>query len=135
MAQNQLIPQKSVTYFFIKSKDVNMEKGLATITLFARLAREITLVTGREKQTQIETFWVQIDDLGMEHATEKVKTSPNCMEKYEVSEKVFQHLLQLSKTCPNELYGVTPYYVKGNREMFLPWQELLLREKAYEEFN
>ncbi|WP_251047766.1 hypothetical protein [Planococcus sp. ISL-109] len=101
-----------------------MGNGLTSITLFARLAREITSFTGREKQTQVDTFWVQIDDLGMDHATEKVKTMPNCMEKYEVSEQVFRHLLQLSKRCPNELYGIIPYYVKANREMFLPWQEL-----------
>ncbi|MBT2583112.1 hypothetical protein [Planococcus sp. ISL-109] len=124
MAQKQVIPQKSVTYFFLKSKDVNMENGLTSITLFARLAREITCFTGREKQTQVETFWVQLDDIGMEQATKKVKALLNCMEKYEVSEQVFRHLLQLSKSCPNELYGVIPYYLKGNREMFLPWQEL-----------
>lgn len=124
MVQKMLIPQKSVTYFFLKSKDVHMENGLASITLFARLAREITLVTGRKKQTQADTFWVQIDDLGMEQATEKVKAMPNCMEKYEVSEKVFQHLLQLSKSCPDELHGVIPYCLTAKREMFCPWQEL-----------
>ncbi|MBT2572060.1 hypothetical protein [Planococcus sp. ISL-110] len=124
MAQKKLSSQKSVTYFFLKSKDVHTENGLTSITLFARLAREITSVTDREKQTRVETFWVQIDDLGIEHATEKVKALPNCMEKYEVSEKVFLHLLQLSKSCPNELYGVIPYYLKANREMFHSWPEL-----------
>lgn len=124
MTQKQLIPQKSVTYFFLKSKDVHMENGVTSITLFARLAREITSVTGRRKQTQIETLWVQLEEIGMGQATEKVKALPNCMEKYEVSEQVFRHLLQLSNRCPNELYGLIPYYLKANREMFLPWQEL-----------
>ena len=124
MVKKQLIPQKAVTYFFLKSKDVHMENGLISITLFARLGRESTYFTDGEKQTQVETHWVQIDDVDMEHATEKLKTLPNCMEKYEVSEKVFQHLLQLSKSCPSELYSLTPYYLKVNREMFLPWQEL-----------
>lgn len=124
MARKQLIPQKAVTYFFLKSKDVHTENGVTSITLFARLAREITSFTAREKQTQFETFWVQLNEIAMEQATEKVKTLPNCMEKYEVSEQVFRHLLQLSKRCPNELYGLIPYYVKANREMFLPWQEL-----------
>lgn len=135
IVHKQSNPQKSVTYFFLKSKDVHMENEVASITLFARLAREITSFTGREKQTQIDTFWVQIDDLGMEHATEKVKALPNCMEKYEVSEKVFQHLLHLSKSCPDELYGVTPCYLKVNREMFLPWEEFLLHGEAYAEFD
>ena len=135
MAQKHLVPQKSMAYFFLKSKDVHMENGLTSITLFARLAREITLVTGREKQTQVETFWVQIDDLGMEHATEKVKNLPNCMVKYEVSEKVFKHLLQLSKSNPNELYGVIPYYLKANREMFCSGQEFLQHGEACEESN
>lgn len=124
MAQKQVIPQKSVTYFFLKSKDVQMENELTSITLFARLARKITFFTGREKQTHFETLWVQINDIGIEQATEKVKNLPNCIEKYEVSEKVFRHLLQLSKSCPNELYGIIPYYMKANREIFLPWQEL-----------
>lgn len=97
---------------------------MVSITLFARLVREITSVTGREKHTQVETFWVQIDDLEMENATEKVKALPNCMNKYEVSENVFRHLLKLSTSCPNELYGIIPYYLKATREMFHPWQEL-----------
>ncbi|ANU13016.1 hypothetical protein [Planococcus halocryophilus] len=124
MMQKQLIPQRSVTYYFLKSKDVHMENGRTAITLFVRLAREITTFTGREKQTQVETFWVELEDIAMEQAAEKVKALPNCMEKYEVSEQVFRHLLQLSKRCPNELHGLIPYYVKANREMFLPWQEL-----------
>lgn len=124
MAQEQLISQKSVTYFFLKSKDVHMENGLASITVFARLARETASFSGRKKQTHLETFWVQIEDIRMEHVPEKVKSLPNCLQQYEVSEKVFHHLLQLSKICPNDLYTVTPYYLKVNREMFLPWQEL-----------
>lgn len=123
MAQKQSVPQKSVAYFFLKSKDVNIENKLASVTLFARLAREITFFTGGKTQTQVETFWVEIDDIEMENASEKVKNMPNCMQKYEVSEKVFRHLLQLAQECPNELYGITPYYLTANRESFLPWQE------------
>lgn len=124
MADKKLVSQNSITYLFLKSKDVHRENGLSSITLFARLAREVTRFKGREKQTQVETFWVQIDDVGMEHATEKVKALPNCLEKYEISEKVFRHLLQLSKHCPDELYGITPCYLKADREMFLSWQKL-----------
>lgn len=131
MAREQLSTQKSVTYFFLKSKDVHMENGVTAITLFARLTRVAISFTGREKQTQVETCWVQLEDIEREQATEKVKALPNCMEKYEVSEQVFRHLLQLSKRCPNELYGIIPYYMKANREMFLPWQEL---EQSWENF-
>lgn len=102
-----------------------MENGVTSITLFGRLVREIKSFTG----TQVETFWVQMDDLGVEQAAEKVRSSPNCMEKYEVSQKVFQHLLDLSKRCPNELYGVVPFYMAATRNLFLPWQEL---ERSYE---
>lgn len=38
------IPLKSTSYFFLKSKDVHIENGLAFITLFARLTRENTLI-------------------------------------------------------------------------------------------
>ncbi|WP_422122454.1 hypothetical protein DHX103_11670 [Planococcus sp. X10-3] len=124
MVRKTLVFQKSVTYFFLKSKDENMDNGLTSITLFARLMREVTSVMGQEKRTQVDTFWVQIDDLEKGHATEKLKALPNCMEKYEVSEKVFQHLLQLAQTCPKELYGIIPYHSKAEREMFIPWQEL-----------
>ena len=124
MVKKQLIPQKSVTYFFIKSKDVHIENGFSSITLFARLGCEIFFFTDGKKRSQVETHWVQIDDVEMEDATDKLKTLPNCLEKYEVSEKVFQHLLQLTKSCPSELYSVIPYYVKASREMFLTWQEL-----------
>lgn len=124
MVQKQKIPQKTVSYFFLKSKDVHMEDGVLTITLFARLASEITSFSDGKKQTQFETHWVQMDDIEMGNATDKLMTLPNCMDKYEVSENVFQHLLQLTASCPSELYSVIPYYLKAHREMFLPWQEL-----------
>ncbi len=124
MKQTPLFPQQSVTYFFLKSKDEHMENGLSTITLFAKLAREIAFLKSGKMRTQVETFWFQIEDLKMEQLTEKVKGLPNCIQKYELSEKVFHHLLQLSQSCPKELYWVTPYYMKVKREMFMSWQEL-----------
>jgi hypothetical protein len=129
IVRNQLISQKPATYFFLKSKDVQMENGVTFITLFASLAREITFITNRQEKTQLETLWVEINDIQTECATEKVKALPNCSDNYEVSEKVFQHLFQLSKSCPDELHGVIPYYVKATRNVFVPWQEL---EQAWE---
>lgn len=124
MAHTQLNPAKATTYFFLKSKDVQIENGLATVTLFARLAREVASTKGKKKETLSETSWVQIVDIRMEHVTEKVRNLPNCMQKYEVSDKIFYHLLELSESCTYELYGVTPYYLTTNRKMFVPWQEL-----------
>src|SRR5690606_21105961 len=97
MAQRKPPVQESIAYFFFKSKDVNVENGLSSITLFARLTCEVTCIIGRKKQAQIETVWVQANDVRMEQATEKVKAAPNCIEKYEVSETIFQHLVQLSR--------------------------------------
>lgn len=124
MEQNPLYSQQSFRYFFYKSKDEHLENGLPSITLFAKLAREIAFFKAGKKRVQVETFWFQIDDVKAEQLTEKVKCLPNCIQKYELSEKVFLHLLQVSKRCPRELYCVTPYYLKVNREMFLSWKEL-----------
>lgn len=124
MPKTQTHPRNSVTYFFLKSKDVHMEDGFASVTLFARLGREISSVKGGKKRTCVETAWVEIEDLRMEHVPEKMKNLPNCMQKYELSPPVYQHLLHLSEKCPSELYGITPYYLKANRKMFLPWEEL-----------
>ncbi|MFD1030027.1 hypothetical protein [Metaplanococcus flavidus] len=54
MVRNLLTPEKRVAYFFLKSKDVQMESGVTFITLLTRLAREITTATGQEKKTR---FW------------------------------------------------------------------------------
>lgn len=124
MANKQMNPRSSVTYFFLRAKDVHLEDGLPSITLFARLGREFSSIKAGRKRTHVETAWVQMDDLQMDHVPEKMKNLPNCVQKYELSSPVFQHLLHLSRKCPNELYGITPYYLKADREMFLSWEEL-----------
>ena len=124
MEQKQFTSQKPVVYFFLRSKDVHEENKREAITLFTRLTRETIFYTAGKWQKRVETFWVQINDLAWEQASEKVKNMPNCIQKYEVTEKVFQHLLQLCKTCPEGLFGITPYYIKVERVAFLPWQEL-----------
>lgn len=124
MVQIHLIPRKSVTYYFVKSKDLSMEDGLKFITLFAKLACEITYFAESRKHTQVETLWVQAKDVQLEQANKKVKEMSNCMVEYEVSQELFQHLLYLAQNCPNELYEVIPYYKKVTREMFIPWDEI-----------
>ncbi len=124
MRQEPFFPNKKVSYFFHRSKDEHMENGLTSVTLFAKLAREITFYKAGKKRTHVETLWFQIDDLKAEQLTKELSDLPNCLQRYELSENVFYHLLQLSKSCPNELYWITPYYLQAKRKMFLPWQEL-----------
>ena len=40
MEQMEHLPQQSVGYFFLRSKDVHFENGAAFITFFARLTKE-----------------------------------------------------------------------------------------------
>lgn len=118
------IPLKSTSYFFLKSKDVHIENGLAFITLFARLTRENTLIHEGKKRTHIEIAWVEIEEFQLEHASEKVKSLPNCMQRYEINENVFHGLYHLSKESPEDLFYITPYHHKSSRQNFLSYQEL-----------
>lgn len=125
MRHNQLtVSLKSTTYFFLKFKDVHIENGLAFITLLARLTRETTLIREGKKQTQVETAWVEIEELQMEHAPEKVRNLPNCMQRYAITENVFRSLYHLSKESPEDLFYIIPYHHESIRKNFLSRQQL-----------
>lgn len=127
MSQNYLSsPRKSTNYFFLKSKDIHIENGKTFITLFARLTREISLSVEGERQTHVETVWVEIEELPIGHAPKKVRTLPNCMQRYAITENVFRNLHQLSKKSPKELFYVTPYHQGTCRKNFLSYQQLNL---------
>lgn len=119
MLQNQYALQKSVQYFFRRSKDVNEENNSTVITLFARLSREIVFDDGLKTCKKAQTFWVDIEDIKMEEATEKIKELPNGMQQYKITEKVFRSLYQLSQNQPTELFYVTPFHQESKREKFI----------------
>lgn len=119
MLQNQCALQKSVAYFFNRSKDVNEVEGSTVITLFACLTREFIYDDEINTYIKEETVWVDIEDIKIEKATEKMKSLPNCMQQYKITEKVFRDLYQLSKNCPRELYYVTPFYQESTREKYI----------------
>lgn len=119
MPQNQYAVQESVAYFFNKSKDVYEENEASFITVFARLTREFTYNDGFGTYKKEETIWVDMEDIEMEEATEKMKEAPNGMQRYTISEKVFRNLYQLSKNCPQELYCVTPFHQESTQQKFV----------------
>lgn len=119
MEQMEHMPQKSVGYFFLRSKDVHVENGAAFITFFARLTRETSLKKEGVEQTRIQPIWVEIDEVLMGHASEKAKAMPNCMQRYELTPNVFYSLYQLSKSCPAELFYITPYHLKSTHRKFI----------------
>ena len=119
MPRNQIAPQKSIAYFFSRSKDVHEEDGVKTITLYARLTREFTYKDDQNIFTKVQTVWVDIEDIKMEEATEKMKELPNAMQEYTLTEEVFRMLYQLSKSCPRELYFVTPLHQGFIRQKFI----------------
>lgn len=119
MVQTGIKTQQTIAYYFLKSKDVYIENNEVYITLFARLTREITSIGDGKNRPQVETLWVEIIEMPQEHAPEKVRILPNCMNRYMVSELVFKNLYQLSKVCPRELFYVTPYYQKSSRKNYI----------------
>ena len=117
MKQTKPLPQKSVSYFFHRSKDVHIENKSGVITFLARLTREIS--SGKEEQPQVQTVWVEIEDVPLERATQKAKKMPNCTQRYELPQNVFYHLYHMSRRCPRELFYVTPYHRNSTREDFI----------------
>lgn len=118
MEQTDQLPRKSVSYYFLRSKDVHIENGSAFITFFARLTKEITFSKAGKIQTEIHTMWVEIDEVKQEQASQKEKTLPNCMYRYELMPNAFYSLWKLSKNCPKELFYLTPYHRKSTCEQF-----------------
>jgi hypothetical protein len=119
MEQMEHLPQQSVGYFFLRSKDVHVENGAAFITFFARLTKETSFGKEGVEQIRIHPVWVNIDEVLMDHASEKAKAMPNCMQRYELTPNVFYSLCRLSKTCPGELFYITPYYLKSTHRKFI----------------
>jgi hypothetical protein len=109
MSQNQLVPIEPTTYFFTRSKDVHEENGMQIITLFARLTRESMKTIGSKTVRKVESVWVDIEEVAMEQATEKMRSLPNCILRYNVSKEVFLGLFKASVECPKELHYVTPF--------------------------
>ena len=119
MEQMEQLPQKSVGYYFFRSKDVHVEDGRAFITFFVRLTRETSFRKDGKEQTQVQPVWVDIDEVMLGHASEKAKAMPNGMQRYELTQNVFYTLCQLSKSCPEELFYITPYHLKSTSKKFI----------------
>lgn len=120
MGQIVQVPEHSVGYFFLRSKDVHIEDGTAFITFFARLTREVSFRKEGGKQTEVQTVWVDIDEVALDQASEKARALPNCMQRYELTQNIFHSLYQVSESCPNELFYITPYHQESTREKFIP---------------
>lgn len=112
MSEKQLLPQGSVAYYFVRSKDVHEEDGEEFITLFARLTREFTLYSKGEIFSERQSIWVDIDEVKTEHATSKMKALPNAIQTFTVQEEVFKELVEAARNCPKELYFITPMHEK-----------------------
>lgn len=110
MSQSQVLPNKSVAYYFVRSKDEHEENGERFITLFTRLGREKTYIVGGKKLCERESIWVDIDEVKAVHATQKMVELPNRIQNFVVTEDVFKELVKTAKTCPKELYFIVPIY-------------------------
>lgn len=112
MPQKQTIVQEAVNYFFLKSKDISEENNMSSITLFGRLSRETTYSDEINIYNKVDTFWVDIDELDLEQAAQKIKDLPNQICRYLISKEVFQELYKISLNNPKELYTITPLFIK-----------------------
>lgn len=120
MEQIEQFPEQSVGYFFLKSKDVHDENGCSFITFFARLAKEIRYEKEGKIQEQVQTVWVDIEEVMLEKASPKAKALPNGMQRYELTPTVFHSLYQVSQQCPEELFTIIPYHRESSSERFIP---------------
>lgn len=111
MSQNQVLPQKSVAYYFVRSKNVHEENGEQFITLFARLCREQTSIIGGKKLSERESVWVDIDEVKASHANRKIVELPNRIQNFVVNENIFYELVRTAKTSPKALYFIAPIYL------------------------
>lgn len=118
MEQIEQICPQSIGYFFLRSKSIHHENELVFVTFFARLTRETSFSKNGKLHTKIQTVWVDIDERKLEHTSPKTRASPNCIERYELSEDVFHSLCQEAKRCPTELFHITPYHRLSTREVF-----------------
>lgn len=112
MSEKQLLPQGSVAYYFVRSKDVHEEDGDEFITLFARLTREFTLCSNGEIFSERQSIWVDIDEVKSTDVTQKIRALPNVIQTFTVQEEVFKELVEASRNCPKELYFITPMHEK-----------------------
>ncbi|MBT2581629.1 hypothetical protein [Planococcus sp. ISL-109] len=119
METMEQLPQKSVGYYFFRSKDVHVENGSAFLTFFVRLTRETSFRKEGKVQTQVQSVWVDVDDVMLGHASEKVRALPDCKQRYELTQSVFYSLCRLSKSCPEELFYITPYHRKSPHKEFI----------------
>lgn len=119
MEKMEQVPQQSVGYFFLRSKEVHVENGAAFITFFVRLTRETSFRKEGKEQTRVQAVWVDIDEVMVGHASEKAKALPNGMQRYELTQNVFYSLCYLSRSCPEELFYITPYHRNSTRRGFI----------------
>lgn len=111
MSQNTLSLVQPTRYFFTRSKDTHQENDTTFITLFMRLTREYLKFDDAIKYREIESVWVDIEEMKQVQAMERIRGLPNGIHTYAISEDVFQELVHLSAICPKELYYVTPIYM------------------------
>lgn len=110
MSQNTRLLAQPKRHFFTRSKDTHQENDTVFITLFVRLTREHVKFDKANMYKETESVWVDINELKMKQATEKIRLLPNGIRTYAISEDIFQELVHLSTRCPRELYFVTPIY-------------------------
>lgn len=103
MPRKQPISAEKIRYTFTRVKDTHEENGQKFITVFGRLTIQ--------NSVESKSVWVEIEEVKWEQATDKLKSMPDAMYMYYISETIFQELAEISAARHQELYFLTPVYM------------------------
>jgi len=110
------ISQHLITYWFVQSKNVFEEGDYKFLSLFSQLLIEKTYIQHGMRIYKREIVWVEIDEIKMNHVSQKMKDLPNRMNNYQVNAQVFKELLTITERCPTELSFVVPFYIRNSQQ-------------------
>ncbi|MGK7379356.1 hypothetical protein ACSFXN_16105 [Planococcus sp. 1R117A] len=103
MLWNQPLSAENVKYTFTRVKDTHEENGQKFITLFGRLTVQSSV--------ESKSAWVEIEEVKWDQAPPKLKSMPDAMYLYAVSENIFKELMNISGRHHQNLYFLTPIYM------------------------
>lgn len=110
MQSDHPLNAEQAKYYFTRVKDTHEEEGRQFITLFARLSVDCNAET--------KTAWVELEEVNLSGAPERMKRMPDAMRRFTVSQPIFEELVKLSEKRHQELYFLTPIYqVKETRHL------------------
>ncbi|PPA70860.1 hypothetical protein [Jeotgalibacillus proteolyticus] len=108
MTQCSAVHSKDIQYIFTRVKASFEENGTVFISFLAGLTKEYRKGAASEEPLKKERIWVDIRELKEIHATKKMTSLPEGVSTFHLTKEVFQEIVNISSSCPKELYHITP---------------------------